>query len=129
MTVFRNNLSKWHLKSFLWIYVIFTAFIAFLAYSGIDKHGDHTKLFIQTTVGSISGPMIGAISREFQGCCLRCSLNVMKIAAPVLLLGIILQFVRFPEKKRIRNTVRGCWAFSWVMWFLLGIATFGHALV
>lgn len=128
MKIFKNNLCAWHLKSFLWIYFIFTAIIAFMAYSGIDQHHDHTKLFLQTTLGSISGPMIGAISREFQGCCLKCSLNVMKLALPILLFGTGLQFLNLPDRRWIGIPVRGVWICAWITWFLLGIATFGHAL-
>jgi hypothetical protein len=128
MKLFKNNLSRWHLRSFLWIYVIFTILISFIAYMGIDKHDNHTALFILTTLGSISGPMVGAISREFQSCCLTFSLDVMMVAAPILFLGILLQWIRFPDKKWIRKILRGIWVFAWISWFLLGIFTFGHAL-
>lgn len=128
MKLFKNSLCAWHLKSFLWIYILFTAIIAFIAYSGIDRNSDHMKLFIQTTLGSISGPMVGAISRGFQGCCLKCSLNVMKLALPILTIGIGLQFLNFPDRKWIHITSRTIWVLSWVAWFFLGIATFGHAL-
>lgn len=129
MSLFRNNLSRWHLKSFLWIYFIFTGIIGYIAYAGIDPHHEHTKLFLLTTLGSITGPMVGAISRDFQGCCLHFSLNVMKLAAPILFFGIALQFIPFPDNRWIKKIVRGIWISAWILWFLLGIATFGHALV
>lgn len=130
MTVFKSSLSRWHLKSFLWIYVLFTIVIAYCAYQGITEQGSkHTELFILTTLGSITGPMIGAISREFQGCCLGASQSAMKLAAPVLLLGILLQTINFPKKKWIRISTRVIWVLSWIFWFLIGLLTFGHALV
>jgi hypothetical protein len=130
MNLFKNNLSKWHLKTFLFIYIVFTIIIGSIAAGGIDKHiSDYTKLVWLTTAGSITGPMVGAISRDFQGCCLNWSLKTITIAAPILFLGILMQFINFPDKKWIHRIAKVSWVFAWVSWFLLGISTFGHALV
>jgi len=120
-------MNRKHLKSFAIIYVTFTVIIGILVSLGADKT-NYLQNVLLTTLGSITGPMIGAIAREFQGCCLEFSLSVLKIALPILFFGIAVQFIKTESKKK--DTIKLCiWCIAWISWFVLGILTFGHALV
>ena len=128
MKLYKNNLNKRHLKSFLWIYGVFTILIAIVAYTGLDRDDGHTVLVIKSTACSVTGAMVCAISRAFQPCCLEFSLSVIKIAASLLLLGIIPQFINAPDKKPIRIIRGGFWIFGWFAWFFLGLISMIHAI-
>jgi hypothetical protein len=79
-------------------------------------------------VGTITGPFTGAMSRGFQSCCLRFSLTLMAYCAPFLLIGLAVQFIRLPERKWPRVLRMSVWIGGWLVWFLGGILSFGHAL-
>ncbi len=82
----------------------------------------------QATVATITGPLTGAISRGFQSCCLEYSLLLLVFCAPVLLGGILLQFLRLPERRWTGTLRMTAWVLGWVVWFGGGILSFGHAL-
>jgi len=111
------NPWQWYLKSFLWIYIIFTGIIAFVAYAGLDKGPRHTTLVIKTTLCSIAGPMTGAVARDYQSCCLKASQDMMKMALPILFLGLTACFFIPPSKRWLERTT---WVFSWIVWFFFG---------
>ena len=46
------------------------------------------------SVATITGPMVGAISRDFQSCCLNCSLSILPYSTVFLGVGIGVQFVK-----------------------------------
>jgi hypothetical protein len=123
----KNNANpwQWYLKSFLWIYIIFTGIIAFVAYAGLDKEPRHTVLVIKTTLCSISGPMTGAIARDYQSCCLKFCQGMLKKALPILLLGLT-ACIFIPSNRRwIGRTV---WVLSWLVWFFFGLISMLHAI-
>ncbi len=125
---FKNNLTKWHLVSFEVLLVLFSVFTCLIVYTGSDDNAEHTTRVIKTTLGTITGPMTGAIARDFQSCCVDFSLSLMGFCAPLLTLTILAQFIRLPEKKWIAITRISLWITGWLIWFLGGVASFGHAL-
>ena len=58
---------------------------------GLSNASQERGLVIMTTLGTISGPMTGAISQRFQSCCLQASLTLLPYAAVGLLLGSLFQ--------------------------------------
>ncbi len=125
---FKNNLSKWHLWSFEALLVLFSALTCVIVYTGSDDNAEHTARVIKTTLGTITGPITGAIARDFQSCCVDFSLFLMRFCAPVLTLTILAQFIRLPEKKWITIARMFVWTIGWLVWFLGGVVSFGHAL-
>lgn len=96
--------------------------------SGLDHGPEHRARVLQTTIGTVSGPFIGAISRGFQGCCLSFSLSIVTFCAPALLLGVAAQFIPMPERRWTHATKVTLWAGAWLLWFGGGILSFAHAL-
>lgn len=128
MRHWNNNLTKTHVMVFACLLVIFSILTFLITNAGVDKGSEHNARVLQATVGTISGPLTGAISRGFQGCCLKFSLTLMAYCAPVLLVGVLAQMVSLPEKKWL-GVVRMClWILGWFVWFMGGIISFGHAL-
>ena len=123
-----NNLTKLHAIVFAGLLGIFSISTFLITNAGLDNGPEHNVRVFQTTVGTISGPLTGAISRGFQGCCLRFSLALMAYCAPVLLVGVLVQMVRLPERKWLRVLRMSLWILGWLVWFMGGIISFGHAL-
>ena len=128
MGYLKNNLTKFHLITFVVMLGVFTLLTFLITNAGIDKGEEHNARMLLTTLGTITGPLTGAISRGWQGCCLRFSLMVMACSAPVLLIGVLLQFIRLPDTKWITVLRMSLWIIGWLVWFLGGILSFGHAL-
>jgi len=124
----KNNLTRAHKFVFVGMLVVFMVLTFLITNVGVDDGPGHYASVFFTTMGTITGPLTGAISRGFQGCCLRFSLTVMAYCAPFLLIGLAAQFVRLPDRKWLR-VVRICvWTVGWLVWFLGGLLSFGHAL-
>ena len=107
---------------------VFTLLTFLITSAGVDEGPEHNIRVLQTTIGTFAGPLTGAISRGFQSCCLRFSLTVMAYCAPVLLIGVLMQFIRLSDRKWIRVMRMTLWILSWLVWFMGGILSFLHAL-
>jgi len=97
MTVFQNNFSKPHVFVFIGIWLGFTALTYWIADHGIDDY-DHNRLVVLTTLGTILGPMTGAISRNRQSCCLAFSLSLLPYCGAFLVGGTLPLFIKLPLK-------------------------------
>ncbi|GMV90556.1 MAG: hypothetical protein AMXMBFR82_03340 [Candidatus Hydrogenedentota bacterium] len=124
----KNNLSRAHAIVFVVLFIVFTLLTYRITNAGLDDGPEHNYRVYLTTLGTIAGPLTGAISRGFQGCCLRFSLLVMAYCAPVLLVSAGLQFIRTPDWRWLRVAKLVFWTLGWVVWFGGGILSFGHAL-
>ena len=124
----RNNLTKAHVIVFVGMLVVFTILTFLITNAGIDDRSQHNARVLQATIGTIAGPLTGAISLGFQDCCLRASLTIMAYCAPILVIAIFLQFARLPQRMWAPILQIGTWAIGWLVWFLGGILSFGHAL-
>ena len=91
-----TKLTKAHWISFLILIAIFTVLTFIITNPGVDDGPAHNSAVFYSTIGTITGPLTGAISRNFQGCCLRFSLLLMAFCAPVLIFAIAIQFIRMP---------------------------------
>lgn len=128
MKYMKNNFTKTHLILFVVIFVTFTVLTFLATNAGVDRGADHNTRVFQTTIGVITGPMTGAISRGFQSCCTRCSLILLCYSAPILIFCISIQFLALPQKKWLSIFRMIIWGSGWFIWFLSGIVSFGHAL-
>jgi hypothetical protein len=125
----KHNLTRTHAIVFVAMLAAFTVLTFLATNAGVDKGGgEHNARVLQATLGTITGPLTGAISRGFQGCCLRFSLTVMAYCAPLLLIGVVIQFVGSSRHRWLRITRMILWVLGWLVWFLGGILSFGHAL-
>ena len=113
---------------FACLLAIFSVLTFLISNAFISPRLGHDAQVLQATLGTISGPLVGAISRDFQGCCLKFYFTVMAFCGPVLGIGVLAQFIPIPDWKRIRGVRTGLWVFGWLVWFAGGIVSFGHAL-
>lgn len=123
-----NHLIRAHGVIFSGLFGIFTVWTFLITNSGLSEGAGHARYVLQTTLGTISGPMTGAIARNFQSCCLHASLQLAGYCAPVLAIGAVAQFVGTPGGKRLRALRLVLWTLGWATWFAGGIVSFLHAL-
>ena len=124
----KNSLKRTHVIVFAVMLLLFMALTFLITNAGVDDGPEHhTRVFL-ATVGTITGPLTGAIARGFQECCLRFSLTVMAYWAPFLFIGWAAQFIHLPDRKWLRATRMCVWTVGWLVWFMGGILSFGHAL-
>jgi len=124
----KHNLTKSHGIVFFALFVAFTILTFLATNAGVDKGSGHKTLVLQATLGTITGPLTGAISRGFQDCCLDFSLTIMAYCAPFLIIGVGIQFIVLPGQRWLRVMRMILWALGWIVWFMGGILSFGHAL-
>ena len=117
-----------HAIVFACLLAVFMLLTFLITNSGVDDGPGHGARVIQTTLGTITGPLTGAISRGFQACCLSASLSIMMYCAPILAAGIAAQFCPLPDRTWARVLQMSLWTTGWLAWFGGGILSFGHAL-
>ncbi len=128
MTTRAGNLTKMHGITFGALLTAFTAATFLIMSRGADPGDGHSVRVLQTTLGTMAGPLTGAIARGFQPCCLDFSLRVMAFCGPVLLLCVLLQSAGSHGGRMARAVRLGLWVAGWLAWFLGGILSFAHAL-
>jgi hypothetical protein len=83
---------------------------------------------VMTTAATVLGPMTGAVSREFQSCCVRFSLSLLPYCLPALAAAAGVQWL-VPPGGWFRGAVRvTAWTGGLLVWFGGGILSLGHAL-
>ena len=112
---------------FLAILILFTIANFAILCAALDGQNKYIYVFL-TTAATITGPMTGAIARQWQSCCTEFSLKIMMFSAPVLLFGIFFQLINIPLKKYAEEIRLLIWIVCLMIWFLGGILSFGHAL-
>ena len=123
-----SRFSRWH----AWVAVImwlgFTVLTFFAVLNGLDHATERPKTVALTTAGTALGPMTGAISRDFQGCCLRFSLGLVPYCLGGLVAGLVVQLA-VPARGVFRGIVRvAAWVLGLLAWFGGGSVSFTHAL-
>lgn len=127
MNIFENSFSKKHLYIFLAILIFFTIVNFVILCDDLDGQNKYLYVIL-TTAATITGPMTGAIARQWQECCTEFSLKIMMFCAPVLLFGTFFQLIKLPFKKFAAASRLFIWIVSLLIWFLGGILSFAHAL-
>ncbi len=118
----------WHLVIFAMLWCCFTLLTYAAVSGGLTNASQERGLVLLTTVGTISGPMTGAISRRFQSCCLESSLALLPYAAAGLLFGTAFQCLPLPNCRGWETLRLSLWGLGWIVWFGSGIVSFAHAL-
>jgi hypothetical protein len=127
MKTIENHFTRYHLFVFLGIWLCFTGLTYWIAEHGIE-HYDHNRLVCLATCGTILGPMTGAISRNFQSCCLKFSLDLLPYCAAFLVIGAIPLFLKLTFQCGASAVRMAMWVVGLLGWFLGGILSFAHAL-
>jgi hypothetical protein len=127
MKIIENHFTKAHFFVFLGIWLCFTTLTYWIAEHGIEQY-DHNKLVVLTTLGTILGPMTGAISRDCQSCCLNFSLSLLPYCLAFLILGTIPLFIKLPFHRGSSVLRMALWIVGLLGWFLGGIVSYSHAL-
>ena len=123
-----TRLFRWHVWTAGILCLAFGAFTLIILLTGLDRTPGRWRVIISTTAATALGPMTGAVSRDFQGCCLEFSLFLLPWCLGGLITGVAVQFI-VPARGPIHGTARVvAWVTGWVVWFGGGIVSFGHAL-
>ncbi len=111
----------------LWILLVLLAVFAACNYAIMVAAGAETHTVVLTTLGTVLGPFTGAVARHWQSCCTEFSLSLVPFCGGVLAACTLLQLIRIPGLTNL--TVRlAVWTTGWLVWFLGGFVSFGHAL-
>lgn len=123
-----SRFSRWHAWTAAALWLTFTALTFLAVMNGLDKAREHPGTVAATTAGTLLGPMTGAISRDFQGCCTEFSVSLLPWCGGALAVGVVFQIL-VPPRGWWRGALR---LFAWVaglfVWFGGGIVSFAHAL-
>jgi hypothetical protein len=96
--------------------------------AGLDDASDRPLLVAMTSICSISGPMTGAMCRDFQVCCLAFSLSLLPWCIAGLVFSAVTQLV-LPPHRGVLAVLRFLgWISGLTVWFGGGIVSFIHAL-
>ena len=124
----RNHLTRSHRTIFLVLWAGFAA-LTFLVTAIQVPHGpDGYGQVLAATIGTLAGPMPGALSRGCQACCLQFSLSLLPYAGAALLVALVPQFLPWGAGSAADAVRLVLWTVGWIGWFGTGIVSFGHAL-
>ncbi len=110
------------------VWLGFTALTYMAVSGGLSNASQERGLVAMTTLGTIAGPMTGAISRRFQGCCLQASMSLLPYAATGLVIGVLFQCLPLPCRRGWQGLRLSVWGLGWLVWFGSGMVSFAHAL-
>jgi hypothetical protein len=120
--------ARWHAWTAALLWLGFTVWTLLIVLSGLDHAGDKPGTVAATTTGTVLGPMTGAISREFQGCCVRASVSLLPYCGAGLVMVFATQLLVLPRGPVSRELRVLAWTAGLFVWFGGGIASFLHAL-
>jgi hypothetical protein len=110
------------------LWLAFSGFTLFIVLEGLDHATERPKTVAASVAGTVLGPMTGAISRDFQGCCVRNSVMLMPWCLGGLAIGVAVQLA-VPRRGWVTRTVRVvAWVMGLLAWFGGGIVSLAHAL-
>jgi hypothetical protein len=128
MTFWRNNFTRTHRTIFLVMWAVFAALTFTVTAMNVPHGPDGYGQVIWATIGTLAGPMPGALSRGCQSCCLKFSIGLFPYAGAALLVAVVPQFLPWPSGP-LGNSVRlAFWTLGLLGRFGTGVLSFGHAL-
>ena len=125
---FVSNFTWAHLCVFLVTWFGFTVLTLYILSRGLDDAQSRLLFVLSTSVASVSGPLTGAISRGFQGCCLEFSVWLMPYCATGLGIALLVHVSSTSSSLWMRSVRLLTWTIGLFIWFAGGIVSFGHAL-
>lgn len=121
--------ARWHVASFVLLWLFFGGLFAFVVQSGLDDQPGKWFRVLMTPVVTLVSPMVGAFSRgATSGCCFETSTVVLLYVFPAPLSALASQYFWRPSHVAARVVRCIVWLFLWFVWFASGILPLGHAL-
>lgn len=118
--------THWWIIATLWL--VWTIIYMFLVIAHQRNDPDWLKSLLLTPLVTAVAPLLGAMLRGFQGCCLQVSLDVLFWALPIPIASAFLQWCWNPKHLFLRIVRMLIWMIAWMLWFASGILPFGHAM-
>ncbi len=125
MRIIENHFGRAHGYIALGFLLVFGGFTLFLVCQ--PKNNEGLGNIVMTTIATVAGPMVGAVARDFQSCCLECSLTLLPWSGAILTVGILFQIVPLPFQRFARAVRLTIWCLGLLGWFGGGVISFGHA--
>ena len=124
----RSRFSRWHAGTALVLWLGFSILTLAIMLAASDNTSDRPLTIAATTACTALGPMTGAVSRDFQGCCLEFSLWLLPYCLAGVLLAVLVQVLVPPSGPWLRALRLLVWVAGLLIWFGGGVVSFGHAL-
>ncbi len=118
--------THWWIIATLWF--VWTIIYMSLVVAHQRNDPERLKSLILTPLFTAVAPLLGAMLRDFQGCCLQVSLGVLFWALPIPIAAALLQWCWNPKQLILRIIRMLIWMIAWMLWFASGILPFGHAM-
>lgn len=83
---------------------------------------------IPYALGIVVGPLAGGFARDWQSCCAENAFSLLPFGLAALGLGLVSLLAPLPSWRVPRALRTATWAFSWLVWFGLGLLSYAHAL-
>ena len=128
MTSWRNKFTRTHRTIFLIMWAAFAALTFTVTAINVPRGPDNFGQVLAATIGTLAGPMPGALSRGCQSCCLKFSLGLFPYAGAALLVAVVPQFLPWPSGPFGKSVRLAFWTLGLLGWFGTGVLSFGHAL-
>lgn len=124
-----SNFNRWHWLILSHLWVAFSGLTFAIVNAGLDvSSSNRSARLLLTTLATPLGPMTGAISRDYQPCCLNCSLSLLKYCGPILGIAVAMQFIPHRQRKTTSVGLLVVWTLGFLAWFGSGILSLLHAL-
>lgn len=118
--------THWWIVTTLW----FVWTIIYMSIIVAHQKDDPERLesLMLTPLVTAVAPLLGAMLKGFQGCCLQVSLGVLMWALPIPIGAALLQWCWNPKHLPLRIIRMLIWMIAWTLWFASGNLSFGHAM-
>ncbi|MFO1003009.1 MAG: hypothetical protein U0936_21975 [Planctomycetaceae bacterium] len=117
--------THWWIIATLWF--VWTIIYMSLVVAHLSNDPERLKSLILTPLFTAVAPLLGAMLRGFQGCCLQVSLSVLFWTLPIPIGAALLQWCWNPQHLILRIIRMLIWMIAWMVWFASGILPLGHA--
>lgn len=118
--------THWWIIATLWF--VWTLIYMSLVIVHQSNDPERLKSLMLTPLFTAVAPLLGAMLRGFQGCCLQVSLSVLYWALPIPMAAVLLQWCWNPMHLILRIVRMLIWLTAWMLWFAAGILPLGHAM-
>ena len=118
--------THWWIVATLWAVWTIICMSLIVAHQRDDP--ERLECLMLTPLFTAVAPLLGAMLKGFQGCCLQVSLGVLFWALPIPILAALLQWCWNPKQLILRVIRMLIWMIAWMLWFASGILPFGHAM-
>ncbi len=122
------SFSATHLWIIATLWLMWTFIYMFLVVAHQRDYPERLKSLMLTPLITAVAPLMGAMLRGFQGCCLQVSLGVLMWALPIPIGVVLLQWNWNSQHQILRIVRLLIWLIAWMLWFASGMVSLGHAM-